>query len=218
MNNQVARPEYADEFGRRQELANIIIHALGVIFGITAIPFLLNMSAEQNASHIISISIYAFCFLMVFTSSTLYHSVRRYKVKMVLKKLDRISIYFLIAGTYTAIIRFYLFDSTGIVLLIVLWSFVLAGIFFEILLPDKFNLVSVLFYLFMGLIFVFVPHHFFSSMPQGIMWLVLSGVALYFFGVIFYVWQRWAYHHAVWHSFVLVGGICHFIAVLLSVS
>ena len=218
MNNQVARPEYADEFGRRQELANIIIHALGVIFGITAIPFLLNMSAEQNTSHIISISIYAFCFLMVFTSSTLYHSVRRYKVKMVLKKLDRISIYFLIAGTYTAIIRFYLFDSTGIVLLIVLWSFVLAGIFFEILLPDKFNLVSVLFYLFMGLIFVFVPHHFFSSMPQGIMWLVLSGVALYFFGVIFYVWQRWAYHHAVWHSFVLAGGICHFIAVLLSVS
>lgn len=218
MNNQVARPEYADEFGRRQELANIIIHALGVIFGITAIPFLLNMSAEQNTSHIISISIYAFCFLMVFTSSTLYHSVRRYKVKMVLKKLDRISIYFLIAGTYTAIIRFYLFDSTGIVLLIVLWSFVLAGIFFEILLPDKFNLVSVLFYLFMGLIFVFVPHHFFSSMPQGIMWLVLSGVALYFFGVIFYVWQRWAYHHAVWHSFVLAGSICHFIAVLLSVS
>ncbi len=218
MDQHEMRPEYIDEFGRRQELANIIIHALGVVFGITAIPFLLNMSAGQNASHFISTIIYAFCFLMVFTSSTLYHSVRRYKVKMFLKKLDRISIYFLIAGTYTAIIRFYLFDSTGIVLLSVLWSFVLAGIFFEILLPDKFNLVSVLFYLVMGLIFVFVPHHFFSSMPRGIMWLVLIGVALYFFGVIFYVWQRWSYHHAVWHSFVLTGGVCHFIAVLMSVS
>ena len=218
MNGNEMRPEFIDEFGRRQELANIIIHGAGIIFGLTAIPFLINMSATQNASHVISVSIYAFCFLMVFTSSTLYHSVRRYKLKMMLKKLDRISIYFLIAGTYTAIIRYYLFDTTGYVLLAVLWSLVLAGIFFELLLPDKFNVFSVVFYLLMGLIFLFVPQHFFSSMPVEIIALVLTGVALYFFGVIFYVWQKWSYHHAVWHSFVLCGGICHFVALLQTVA
>ena len=135
---------------------------------------------------------------------------------MLLKKLDRISIYFLIAGTYTAIIRFYLFDSTGVILLTILWATVLAGIFFEIRYPDKFNIFSVGFYLLMGLIFLFVPNHFFAAMPTGIMILVLAGISLYIFGVIFYVWQKWSYHHAIWHFFVLGGGICHFVAVLQS--
>ncbi|MEP6846292.1 MAG: hemolysin III family protein [Panacibacter sp.] len=128
------------------------------------------------------------------------------------------SIYFLIAGTYTAIIRFYLFDGIGFTLLIILWSLVLAGIFFEIFFPGKFNIFPVIVYLIMGLIFIFVPHHFFSSMPEGIMLLVLTGVALYFFGVIFYLWQKWPYHHAIWHSFVLCGGICHFVAMLQTVA
>jgi len=211
-------PEYIVEFTPRQERANIIIHTLGIFFGIIAIPFLIDMAKDQTISHIISLSIYAFCFLMVFACSTLYHSVRRYRLKLLFKKLDRISIYFLIAGTYTAIIRFYLFDTTGIVLLSILWALVLAGIFFEILFPGKFNIISVIFYLIMGLIFVFVPYHFFSSMPTGIILLILCGVAMYCFGVIFYVWQKWAYHHAIWHCFVLCGGVCHFIAMLQTVA
>lgn len=218
MKEQEMLPEFIDEFGPRQELANIIIHTLGIIFGIAAIPFLVRMTADLNISHIISVAIYAFCFLMVFTTSTLYHSVRRYKLKLFFKKLDRISIYFLIAGTYTAIIRFYLFDTTGIVLLTVLWSIVVAGIFFEIFFPDKFNIYSVGFYLVMGLIFLFAPNHFFGSMPIGITLLILSGVALYIFGVIFYVWQKWSYHHAIWHLFVLAGGICHFTAMLQTLA
>ena len=70
----------------------------------------------------------------------------------------------------------------------------------------------------MGLIFVFVPNHFFASMPDGIAALVLAGVALYVCGATFYVWQKWSYHHALWHLFVLGGGICHFIAVLETVA
>lgn len=218
MRTQETQPEFIDEFTPRQELANIIIHVLGIIFGITAIPFLINMAKSAGTGYLISISIYVFCFLMVFLSSTLYHSVRRYKLKMLFKKFDRISIYFLIAGTYTAIIRFYLFDFTGITLLSVLWSLVLAGIFFEVFFPGKFNIYSVIFYLVMGLIFVFVPQHFFASMPPVVILLVLTGVALYCFGVIFYVWQKWPYHHAIWHFFVLGGGVCHFIAILQSVT
>src|SRR3954465_7431453 len=179
MNQKQTVPEFIIEFSPRQERANIIIHILGIFFGIIAIPFLIDMAKDQTTSHIISISIYAFCFLMLFASSTLYHSVKRYRLKLLFKKLDRISIYFLIAGTYTAIIRYYLFDNTGIVLLSILWTLTLGGIFFEIFLTDRFNIFSVFVYLIMGLIFVFVPEHFFSSMPQGIMLLVLGGCALY---------------------------------------
>lgn len=211
-------PELIDEFPRRQELANIIIHTLGIIFALSAIPFLIAEAIKQNTSYVISVSVYAICFLMTFSFSSLYHGVRRRKLKSVFKKLDRISIYFLIAGTYTAIIRYYLFDNTGIVLLIILWAFVLAGILFEFFFPDKYNIFSVISYMIMGLIFVFVPEHFFASMPAGIIALVLTGVGLYVFGVIFYIWQKWSYHHAVWHLFVLGGGICHFVAVLQTVA
>jgi len=211
--------EYIDEFTPQQEMANIIIHVLGILFGLVAVPFLIHLAAQHNdASRMLSISIYALSFVMLFTCSTLYHSVRKYKLKTLFKKFDRISIYFLIAGTYTPIIRYYLFDGTGIILLSILWALVIAGIFFEVFFPDKFNLFSVVFYLIMGLIFVFVPNHFFSSMPTGIIILVLTGVVLYCLGVIFYIWQKWTYHHAIWHSFVLVGGICHFVAVLQTVS
>ena len=88
----------------------------------------------------------------------------------------------------------------------------LGGIFFEIVFPDKFNLFSLLAYLVMGLIFVFVPQHLFSSMPIGVMALVLTGVALYLSGVVFYMWQLGSYHHAAWHLFVLFGVVCPFAA------
>jgi hemolysin III len=206
------------EFTPQQEFANIIIHVLGIAFGVIAIPFLIANAANESTSHFISISIYALCFLMVFTFSTLYHASKNQKLKCFCKKLDRISIYFLIAGTYTPIIRFYLFDTTGIVLLCILWTLVVAGILFEIFFPDKFNTFSVVFYLIMGLIFIFVPNHFFSSMPHAVVALVLAGVLLYCIGVIFYVWQKWNFHHALWHLFVLVAGICHFVAMLQTVA
>jgi hemolysin III len=206
------------EFTPQQEFANIIIHLLGIIFAVIAIPFLIADAASESTSHLISVGVYSLCFFMVFCFSTLYHSVKKQKLKGLCKKLDRISIYFLIAGTYTPIIRFYLYDNTGIVLLCILWTLVVAGIFFEIFFPDKFNTFSVIFYLIMGLIFVFVPNHFFDSMPSGVVMLVLAGVALYCIGVIFYVWQKWNFHHAIWHSFVLVAGICHFVAMLQTVG
>src|SRR6266498_3307657 len=124
----------------------------------------------------------------------------------------------LIAGTYTPIIRYYLYDSTGIVLLSILWLLAIGGILFECFLPKRSNIFSVIFYLIMGLIFLFVPEHFFASMPGGVTALVLAGIILYCSGVIFYLWQKWKYHHAIWHLFVLVGGICHYTAMLQTVS
>lgn len=206
------------EFTPQQELANIIIHFLGIVFGVIAIPFLITEAANESTSHFISVSVYALCFLMVFCFSTLYHSIKNYKRKCIYEKLDRISIYFLIAGTYTPIIRFYLYDNIGIMLLCVLWTLVAAGIAFEIFFPNKFNTFSVIFYLIMGLIFIFVPGHFFGSMPSAIVALVIAGVILYCVGVIFYLWQKWNFHHAIWHFFVLIAGICHFIAMLQTVA
>jgi hemolysin III len=207
------------EFTPEQELANIIIHVLGIAFGLIAIPFLITLAAKgEDGSRIISISIYGLCFLMVFTFSTLYHALKKEKLKALCKKFDHISIYFLIAGTYTPIIRYYLYDITGLVLLSILWFLAIVGVLFEIFFPNRSHIFSVVFYLIMGLIFLFVPEHFFASMPSGVIVFVLAGVLLYCLGVIFYLWQKWRYHHAIWHLFVLMAGICHFIAMLQTVS
>jgi hemolysin III len=219
MNGQELPEKCNAEFTPEEEWANIIIHVLGIVFGVVAIPFLITPALKnEDSSRILSMSIYGLCFLMVFTCSTLYHALKKEKLKALCKKLDHISIYFLIAGTYTPIIMYYLYDSTGIVLLSILWLLAIGGILFECFLPKRSNIFSVIFYLIMGLIFLFVPEHFFASMPGGVTTLVLAGIILYCFGVIFYLWQKWKYHHAIWHLFVLVGGICHYTAMLQTVS
>ena len=208
----------SESFSLQEERANIFVHLLGFFFGLGAIPFLLKLAWLQHTRSFLSVIIYACCFLMLFVSSALYHSMKQYRLKRIFKKIDRISIYFLIAGTYTALIRYYLYDSTGITLLYILWSLVLAGIFFELFFPGKFDHFSVGCYLGMGLLFLTVPRHFFSTMPGQIIGLILSGVALYSLGIVFYIWKKWPFHHAIWHFCVLCGGLCHFFAILQTVD
>jgi len=209
--------ENKPEFTHQQERINWSVHLAGVLFGLVAFPVLIDAALGREPGFISAIIIYSTCFLMVFSFSTLYHSTVEHHLKSIYKKLDRISIYFLIAGTYTPIIRAYLFDSTGISMLWFLWFLVVIGILFEVLFPDRFAVVSVLFYLFMGLVFLFVPTDFFAAMPQHVMRLIVTGVIFYLVGVIFYVWQKWTYHHAIWHLFVLTGSICHYMAIFYTV-
>lgn len=218
MNPSELEEESSADFTLHQEKIHASLHILGVVFGLFAVPFLLHSAIDKDAYLLYCLCIYGACFLMVFTFSTLYHSTTDYKLKRTFKKLDRISIYFLIAGTYTPIVKFYLFDTVGIILLTTLWCLAMLGILFEVYFPDRYPAISMSFYLFMGLIFVFVPFHFFALMPVHIIMLLLSGVSLYFIGVFFYVWQRWEYHHAVWHIFVLSGSICHYMAMLYALK
>lgn len=207
------------DFSKEQEVVNTIIHAMGILFGIVAIPMLIVNTLDDNYRiRFISVTVYGLCFLMTFTFSTLYHGLQKYRVKQFFKLLDRISIYFFIAGTYTPFVLCYMFDRTGILLLSAIWVLVILGVVFELFLAKRFFILSVIFYLLMGWMFVLVSKRFFAAMPTEVIVLILSGVLLYSLGVIFYVWQKWKYHHAIWHSFVLIASICHYTAVWLTVS
>lgn len=201
------------EFTKQQEQIHASVHGFGILFGLFAIPLLILSALDKDSYSLLGITVYGICFLMVFTFSTLYHSNTKENRKRLFKKLDRISIYFLIAGTYTPIIKFYMYNSTGVNVLTLLWCLVVVGVLFELYYPDRYRNFSVLFYLFMGLIFLFIPDQFFASMPHNVVMLVVSGIVLYVTGVVFYVWHGWKYHHALWHIFVLVGSICHYLAV-----
>ena len=208
-----------DCFTPREERANTIIHAVGVLFGLVAVPFLLILAAKNNdVSNLMRVGIYGLCFLATFTFSTLFHGYKAEKIKCKLEKCDRVSIYFFIAGTYTPFVLFYMYNSTGIALLISIWMLVLFGLIYEIFLVKKYFFISLFIYLGMGLMFVLVINQFFKSMPALVINLILTGVALYCIGVVFYVWKKWRYHHAIWHAFVLMASICHYVAVLETVS
>jgi hemolysin III len=155
---------------------------------------------------------------MVFTFSTLYHGFQQEKVKRTFKILDHISIYFLIAGTYTPLLLIYHRNTFGMSLLIILWTLTLAGSVFKIFCCGKWEAVSTIIYLLMGWSMLSGGSSFFNQMPHDVLVMVLAGGCLYSFGVIFYVWEKFFYSHAVWHSCVLAAAICHYIAILLSVS
>jgi hemolysin III len=203
----------------KKEIVNSIVHVFGVIFGIVGIPILISFALKgSNIKGVIGAAIYGFCFLQLFTFSTLYHGFQNTQVKRTLEILDHISIYFLIAGTYTPFLLLYLNNSFGISLLSVLWGLTAIGIFFKIFFIGKWKNFSTIIYITMGCIMVVGGRTFFESIPQDILTMILIGCGLYLIGVVFYLWDKYPYNHAIWHFFVLAAAVCHYVAILLAVA
>ncbi len=137
----------------RQELVNSIVHGFGIIFGIVGIPILIAFAIKgDNTLGVVGAAIYGFCFLQLFTFSTLYHGFQHVRAKRVFEILDNIGIYFLIAGTYTPFLLIYMDDAFGITLLSVLWGLTALGIVFKIFFTGRWNRISTLVYIAMGCI------------------------------------------------------------------
>ena len=206
------------ELQLRQELVNSIIHGLGILFGIVCIPILITQAVRNgNYAGTVGAAIYGFSFLMVFTFSTLYHGLQRQRIKRVMKIFDHISIYFLIAGTYTPFLLIYMNNALGITLLIILWGLTLAGTIFKCFFCGRWEIFSTIVYLAMGWIMLVAGRSFFINMPTPVITLIMIGAGLYTLGVSFYIWEKYIYRHAVWHSFVLTAAICHYVAILIAV-
>lgn len=188
------------------ELVNGIIHGFGIIFGIVGIPILIAFAIKSdNVSGVIGAAIYGFCFLQLFTFSTLYHSFQHAGAKRIFEILDHISIYFLISGTYTPFLLIYMYNAFGITLLSVLWSLTALGIIFKIFFTGKWNMVSTIVYIAMGCILIVDERTFFDAILAPIMTMISIGGVLYLLGVIFYLWEKYPYNHAVWHFFCARG-------------
>lgn len=202
-------------YTRQQEKVNGFIHGLGILFGLVGLPILIFIAiANNNRLGLIGAAIYGFSFLMVFCSSTAYHLAQDTVYKKMLKKMDHISIYFLIAGSYTPFLLVYMNNSFGATLLSILWGLTVIGIFFKIRYTGRFEILSVIIYLCMGWIMIAGGHRFFDSLPGKVLLPIFIGAALYTTGVLFYVRDRHVFSHAVWHTFVLAGAIVHYVAVL----
>jgi hemolysin III len=200
------------------EMANAITHGFGILFGIASLPVVAAISTKvDKPSAIVAAAIYAFSFIMLFTFSTLYHATVQPEVKRGLKVLDHISIYFLIAGTYTPFLLIYMLNSFGITLLSVLWGLSLFGIVFKILSAGRLRYISTLIYIAMGWILLVGGKVFFNTLSTPVIVMVVVGGGIYTLGTLFYLNKKWVWHHVVWHLFVLSAAVCHYVAVLLAV-
>jgi len=204
-------------YTRNQEIIHGLTAGPGILFGVSGIPVLIGLAiAHNNIPGIIGSGIYGFCFLFLFTSSTVYHFVQEPGLKKLFRIIDHISIYFMIAGTYTPFLLVYMNNSFGISLLTTLWLLTGLGIIFKIYLTGRYEYISTIMYVFMGWIMVVGGKRFLRDIPPTVLTLIAAGGILYTAGVLFYVRDRNTYSHAVWHLFVLAASIFHFVAVMMS--
>lgn len=199
----------------KEEIFNSITHGLGILFGVVALTVLCVLGSYfGSASHVISYLIYGFSLILLYTSSTLYHALPSPKVKSLFKVFDHSAIYLLIAGTYTPFLMLNLKGNLSVVLLAVIWSLAILGIIFKVFFTGRFKVLSTLFYVGMGWIVIFVYAPLKESLSEvGMTWLLAGGLT-YTLGTGFYLAKKYRYTHGIWHLFVLMGSICHFIAII----
>lgn len=202
-----------------EEIANSITHGIGIIFGIVALTVLLISSIrERDTLSIVAFSIYGFCLIFMYLSSTLYHGIKNNRAKEILRVFDHSSIYLFIAGTYTPIALLSMTGGLRIGIMIAIWSIAIIGVVFKILTVgkfDKYKALSLVLYIGMGWIALFTIRPIIHMTSINFILWILGGGVVYTLGTIFYSIKRIPYNHAVWHIFVLGGTILHFVGILL---
>lgn len=200
-----------------EEIANGITHGLGVIFGIVSLIVLLVLSIRsRNTLATVAFSIYGACFILMYLSSTLYHSIINEKAKSILRVFDHSSIFLFIAGTYTPIALLTMAGRLRIGILVATWSIAILGVLFKILTYnkfDKYKVVSLILYIGMGWLAVFTVKPIIEMTSLSFFMWILGGGLLYTLGTIFYSIKRIPYNHAIWHLFVLAASVLHFVGI-----
>ncbi len=205
-------------YSRGEEIANSITHGVAIALSIAGLAVMTAFaSLLGNAWHIVSVSIYGATQILLYTASTLYHSIPLPRAKAYLRVLDHSAIFLLIAGTYTPFTLVNLRGPWGWSILGLVWGIAILGITLQGILIRQKSFVNAFIYIAMGWIVVIGVKPLLNSVPLGGLLLLLAGGLAYSFGVIFYIWKRLPYNHAIWHGFVMLGSIFHYFAVLFYV-
>jgi hemolysin III len=197
-----------------EERANMFSHGIGFLLFLIAVPFLIVHAFRTGVfEYFVGSIFFGVSLMMVYTSSTLYHSSYVSNTRRRLRIFDHISIYFLIAGTYTPFLLTHIQTSSGRVIFIVLWSMVVVGSIIKLKFVHKFKFISTLAYLVMGWMAVIIIKPLYLELPCMSFYWIMAGGLMYTGGAFFYMKTKMKYNHLVWHLFVLGGSIAHFIAV-----
>jgi hemolysin III len=213
-------PYSEPEQPEREELANAMTHGLGVVLSLAGLAWLVTaVSAHGDALHMTGAVVFGVTLVLLYASSTLYHGVRKGKLKQLFLRCDYAGIFLLIAGTYTAVLLMNMRDAIGLGFLALVWILCLAGIamVMNFRFPGHFRLAATFIYVALGWLVLAVIKPLTEVLPGFSLRLLIVGGLCYTSGVIFFVWRRLPYHHTIWHLFVLAGSACHWAAVAGSI-
>lgn len=196
------------------EKLNAWTHLAGGVLALIGSVWLLVLAAMSgDLMKTVSVAIYGFTLVLLYSSSTLYHSLRG-RTKVIMQKLDHLSIYLLIAGSYTPFCLVTLRGSWGWWLFGIVWSLAIIGMLQEIKPRSEARVLSLVIYAVMGWIMLVAVKPLLTALGgAGFAWLAAGGV-LYTVGIIFYAYdQRFRHWHGIWHLFVIAGSLLHFVAI-----
>ena len=202
-----------------EEIANAVTHGVAALLSIAGLAVLVAFAVVYSGSAkvVAAVSVFGASMIFLYTASTLYHAIPNPRAKKVLQVLDHSMIYVLIAGSYTRFCLITLKGATGIALCVVVWLLAIIGISLQGVLLKKSDWINCLLYLTMGWLVVFVIEPVTENLQTTGLWLLVAGGLAYSLGVIFYIWEKLPYGHAIWHAFVFAGTALQFFSVLLYV-
>lgn len=202
-----------------EEIFNSVTHGVGSLLSIAGTVVLIVFSAiNSDAFAVVSSAVYGASLIILYTMSTLYHSITNEKAKKFFRIMDHNTIFFLIAGTYTPYTLAVLRSPLGWVLFGVVWGAAAIGIVLNSIDLEKFSKISVVCYIAMGWVIIIAVKPLMNSMPFISFALLVAGGIFYTIGVIFYAIKKVKYCHSVWHIFTVIGSALHYFSVFTAIA
>jgi len=201
-------------YSKLEEKLNVISHGFGLVLGIIVFPFLVIKSLSFDGFwKPISFIIYGLSLIILYAASTFYHAAKKPKRRRQLNIFDHAAIYVLIAGSYSPFCLVALNSSLGWYMFIFVWIFALTGIILKLFFTGRFDKLSTAMYLLMGWqVLFFIKPLMKNLTTEGLKFLIAGGI-FYSVGAVLYSIKRMPYNHAIFHVFVLLGSLSHFIAI-----
>lgn len=198
-----------------------LTHGVGIVFALLALGVLRQMTMHMGTVTITAVSVYAVSMLCLYTASTVYHSLHTgIKGRLFLRKLDHVMIYMLIAGTYTPICLIPLGGTlVGKVMLVVIWAMAILGSLFTLFWISMPRGLTAVIYMVMGWTAIFSLSTIRAALSTQCFALLLMGGVLYSVGGVLYAlkWpgrnNRYFGCHEIFHVFIVLGSICHFLMI-----
>ena len=201
-----------------EELANSLTHGVGLALSVVGLGVLLGLAITRSDGwRIAGAAIFGVSLVVLYTASTVYHSVRSSRWKRICRIGDHTAIYLLIAGTYTPYALISLRGVWSWTILIAIWTLCILGVSLKMFCFDRFTRTSVVLYVMMGWLGLIAIKPLVDALSIPSLVLLFTGGVLYTGGIVFFAMKRLPYAHTIWHVFVMAGSACHFFSVMLCV-
>lgn len=197
-----------------EDIANSVSHIIGAVFFFFGTLYLMWVAGRYGTLvDTISFLVFGLSLVLMFTMSSIYHFMIYHKPRDVFKRLDHISVYILILGTYTPFMFSVIGTKASHILYFSLVGVAILGIIFKSLWVSKFKIATTFIYILMGWGIIFIIPQVIEKLPQGGLYWLFAGGVIYTLGAFIYALGKFKYHHLVWHIFVILGALAHYISV-----